>query len=40
MKTRKRWREKTDNPNLPKVVAIPPRMHKRFGGPAVATSMR
>src|SRR5438105_2086339 len=31
MKTRKSWREKLDNPNLPKVVAIPPRMQKRFG---------
>jgi 6-O-methylguanine DNA methyltransferase, DNA binding domain len=31
MKTRKSWREKMDNPNLPKVVAIPPRMRKRFG---------
>jgi hypothetical protein len=31
MKTRKSWREKMENPNLPKVVAIPPRMRKRFG---------
>ena len=31
MKTRKSWREKMDNPNLPKVVEIPPRMQKRFG---------
>jgi hypothetical protein len=31
MKTRKSWREKLDNPKLPKVVAIPPRMQKRFG---------
>jgi hypothetical protein len=31
MKTRKSWREKMDNPNLPKVVDIPPRMQKRFG---------
>jgi hypothetical protein len=31
MKTRKSWREKMDNPNLPKLVAIPPRMQKRFG---------
>jgi hypothetical protein len=31
MKTRKSWREKMNNPNLPKVVAIPPRMQKRFG---------
>ncbi len=31
MKTRKTWREKMDNPNLPKVVAIPPKMQKRMG---------
>jgi hypothetical protein len=31
MKTRKSWREKMDNPNLPKVVDIPPRMQQRFG---------
>jgi len=31
MKTRKSWREKMHNPNLPKVVDIPPRMQKRFG---------
>jgi 6-O-methylguanine DNA methyltransferase, DNA binding domain len=31
MKTRKSWREKMENPNLPKVVAIPPRMQGRFG---------
>ena len=31
MKTRKSWQEKMENPNLPKVVAIPPRMHARFG---------
>jgi hypothetical protein len=31
MKTRKSWREKLENPKLPKVVAIPPRMQKRFG---------
>jgi hypothetical protein len=31
MKTRKSWREKMNNPNLPKVVDIPPRMQKRFG---------
>jgi hypothetical protein len=31
MKTRKSWREKMDNPNLPKVVDIPARMQKRFG---------
>jgi 6-O-methylguanine DNA methyltransferase, DNA binding domain len=31
MRTRKSWREKMDNPNLPKVVDIPPRMQKRIG---------
>jgi alkylated DNA nucleotide flippase Atl1 len=31
MRTQKSWREKMDNPNLPKVVAVPPRMQKRFG---------
>ena len=31
MKTRKSWREKMDNPDLPKVVAILPHMRKRFG---------
>ena len=31
MYTRKPWREKMDNPNLPKVVAIPPKMQKRYG---------
>src|SRR5260370_27470175 len=31
MKTRKSWREKMDNPNLPKLVAIPPKMQRRFG---------
>jgi hypothetical protein len=31
MNTRKSWREKLENPKLPKVVAIPPRMQKRFG---------
>jgi len=31
MKTRKSWRAKMDNPNLPKVVEIPPKMQKRFG---------
>jgi hypothetical protein len=31
MRTRKSWREKMDNPNLPKVVDIPPRMQKRLG---------
>src|ERR1700682_6414679 len=32
MKTRKSWREKMDNPNLPKVVTIPANMRKRVGG--------
>src|SRR5438552_834275 len=31
MKTRKSWRQKMDNPNLPKLVAVPPKMQKRFG---------
>jgi len=31
MKTRKPWREKMDNPNLPKVEPIRPKMHKRYG---------
>jgi hypothetical protein len=31
MKTRKSWQEKMENPNLPKLVALPPRMHARFG---------
>src|SRR5215831_3759245 len=31
MKTRKSWREKLDNPNLPKVVEIPESMRKRLG---------
>jgi hypothetical protein len=31
MKTRRSWREKMNNPNLPKVVAIPPKMQKRYG---------
>jgi hypothetical protein len=31
MYTRKPWREKMDNPDLPKLVQIPPRMRKRFG---------
>jgi 6-O-methylguanine DNA methyltransferase, DNA binding domain len=31
MKTRTSWREKMDNPNLPKVVDMPPRMKKRLG---------
>ena len=31
MYTRKSWREKLDNPNLPKLVKIPANMRKRFG---------
>ena len=31
MKTRKSWREKLDNPDLPKVVRIPENMRKRVG---------
>lgn len=31
MKTRKSWPEKMVNPNLPKVVPIPPRLQERFG---------
>jgi len=31
MNTRKSWREKMENPKLPKLVAIPPRMQKRYG---------
>jgi alkylated DNA nucleotide flippase Atl1 len=31
MRTRKSWREKMDNPNLPKVVEIPPKSQKRLG---------
>jgi hypothetical protein len=31
MKTRRSWREKMDNPKLPKLVAIPPTMQKRLG---------
>ncbi len=31
MNTRKSWREKMNNPNLPKLVPIPPKMRKRFG---------
>lgn len=31
MKTRKTWREKMNNPKLPKLVRIPPAMQKRFG---------
>jgi alkylated DNA nucleotide flippase Atl1 len=31
MRTRKTWREKMHNPDLPKVVDIPEKMEKRFG---------
>jgi hypothetical protein len=31
MRTRKSWRAKMDNPDLPKVVNIPPNMQKRTG---------
>jgi alkylated DNA nucleotide flippase Atl1 len=31
MKTRTSWREKMENPNLPKVVPIPPGRQKRWG---------
>jgi hypothetical protein len=31
MYTRRSWREKMDPPNLPKVVAIPPKWQKRYG---------
>jgi len=31
MRTRKTWREKMDNPNLPKVVDIPPKMQRKLG---------
>src|SRR5258708_3236425 len=31
MKTRTSWRAKMDNPDLPKIVSIPPIMQKRFG---------
>lgn len=31
MRTRKSWREKMDNPNLPKVVDLPPKIQKRLG---------
>ena len=31
MYTRKSWREKMDNPNLPKLVPLLPNMRKRFG---------
>ena len=32
MYKRKSWREKMDNPDLPKIVEMPPHMRKRFGG--------
>jgi alkylated DNA nucleotide flippase Atl1 len=32
MRSRKPWREKMDNPDLPKVVQVPARMRKRMGG--------
>src|SRR5215472_6592468 len=31
MRTQKSWRTKMENPNLPRVVEIPPRMQKRMG---------
>jgi alkylated DNA nucleotide flippase Atl1 len=31
MRTRKTWREKMNNPDLPKIVDIPPRLENRFG---------
>ena len=31
MNTRKPWREKMDNPNLPKLFPVPPKMRKRLG---------
>ncbi|HTQ58148.1 MAG TPA: MGMT family protein [Bryobacteraceae bacterium] len=31
MKARKTWREKMNNPNLPKVVPVLPQMRKRYG---------
>jgi alkylated DNA nucleotide flippase Atl1 len=31
MRTRKSWREKMENANLPKVVDIPPKMQRRLG---------
>jgi alkylated DNA nucleotide flippase Atl1 len=31
MYSRRSWREKMNNPNLPKLVPIPPRMRKRLG---------
>jgi hypothetical protein len=35
MYTRKSWREKMENPNLPKVVKVSGAMQKRFGGGTV-----
>lgn len=35
MKTPKSWREKMDNPKLPKLVPVPPNMQKRFGNGAM-----
>lgn len=31
MNSRKSWRSKMENPNLPKIVEIPARMHKKWG---------
>jgi hypothetical protein len=31
MNTQKSWREKMDNPKLPKLVPVPPKMQKRLG---------
>jgi alkylated DNA nucleotide flippase Atl1 len=31
MKARKSWREKLDNPKLPKVVPVPPKWEKQYG---------
>ena len=31
MKTRRSWREKMDNPDLPKIVPVLPRLRARFG---------
>src|SRR5579864_739116 len=31
MRTRTSWRAKMENPNLPKVEAVPPKMQKRYG---------
>lgn len=31
MKTRKSWQEKMENPNLPKLEPIPPKMRERYG---------